>query len=179
MSQLDILNYSVLTPSPVERLETMSSRTVVTGWLTQNVGFPFNESELSPSVRAKIGQLTELRQQVEIKHNSISQRQAEVARLKAQKPSNLTWIIILLILGALLVIVIVGAFLLLGGFLLYRRRKKIDTQIQQRVAEMVMTDKIRAHVRRGKAPPAKHDIRPLGLASQKAGSEPGFCPSET
>jgi hypothetical protein len=115
----------------------MSSRTIVTGWLTQNVGFPFNESELSPSIRAKIGQLTELRQQVEIKHDSISQRQAEIARLKAQKTSNLTWIMILLILGTLLVIVIVGAFLLLGAFLLYRRRRKIDTQIQQRVAEMV------------------------------------------
>jgi hypothetical protein len=115
----------------------MSTRTTVTGWLTQNVGFPFNESELSPNVRAKIGQLAELRQQVETKNYGISQKQAEIARLKAQKTSNLMWIVILAVLGALLLIIIVGAFLLLGAFLLYRRRRKADTQIQQRVAEMV------------------------------------------
>jgi len=115
----------------------MSARTIVTGWLNQNVGFPFNESELSPNVRAKIGHLSDLRQQVEIKNNAVSQKQAEIARLKAQKTSNLTWTIILLIAGALLLIVILGAFLFLGALLLYRRRNKIETQIQQRVAEMV------------------------------------------
>jgi len=115
----------------------MSARTIVNSWLTQNVGFPFNESELSPNVRAKIGQLADLRQQVEIKHSAISQKQAEIAKLRAQKKGNLVLIITLLIAGAILLIAIIGAFLLLGAFLLYRRGKKLETQIQQRVAEMV------------------------------------------
>ena len=115
----------------------MSARALVTGWLAQKVGFPFNESELSPSIRAKIGQVVRLREQVEIKNDGISQRQSEVARLKSQMNSKTAWMIIAIVLGAILLVLIIGAVLLIVAFLLYRQRKKTQTQIQQRVAEMV------------------------------------------
>jgi len=41
------------------------------------------------------------------------------------------------ILGAVLLVVIVGVGLLVAAFLMYRNRKKLDAQIQQKVAEMV------------------------------------------
>jgi hypothetical protein len=115
----------------------MSTRSLVVNWLFQKVGFPFNESELSPALRTRVGQLAELRAQVEFKNAQILQKQQEVAALKSRKGTNTIWIVILVILGAVLLVVVVGAALLVGSYLMYRKRKQFDAQIKLKVGEMV------------------------------------------
>ncbi len=115
----------------------MSARSLVANWLSQKVGFPFDESELSPRLRTRVGQLAELRSQIESKDALIIQKQQQVAALKSRKSTNTIWIVILSILGAVLLVIIVGVALLVAAFLLYRKRKKADAQIQRKVSEMV------------------------------------------
>lgn len=63
----------------------MSARAAVLSRLSFKVGFPFSESELSPSLRRKIGELEALKVQIDSTVNAISMRQTELVRIQATK----------------------------------------------------------------------------------------------
>jgi len=63
----------------------MSARSLVANWLFQKVGFPFDESELSPNLRGKVGQLAELRAQIESRNAQILQKTAGGRRTQVQE----------------------------------------------------------------------------------------------
>lgn len=115
----------------------LSSRGAITGLLSQRVGFPFNEAELSPSLRKKVGDLADMQAQIEFRRSTVVQRQNDIARLKSQKGKNTGWVVILAAVGVALAIVIIGLFFLVGAFLLYRQRRKIDEKIRNIDAEMM------------------------------------------
>ncbi|OLD11067.1 MAG: hypothetical protein AUI93_05645 [Crenarchaeota archaeon 13_1_40CM_3_52_10] len=109
----------------------MSTRAFILNLLVQRVGFPFTEVDLSPGLRRKVGELADLRQGVELRQNTVLQRQTEIVHLNSRKGNNTIWLILLIIAGAILLIFIVGIASLIGAYLVYRERQKMETQIRQ------------------------------------------------
>ncbi len=114
----------------------MSSRATIIGLLAQRVGFQFNEEELSPGLRRKVGELAELKQTIDFRRVLATQRQGEIVHLRTKKGNNTILLIILIIVGVLLLIIIIGVAPLIGAYFAYRERQKIDTRIQQANAEI-------------------------------------------
>jgi rubrerythrin len=114
----------------------MSSRATIIGWLTSRVGFPFSESELSPVLRRRVGEVTDVAQRVNGQTYLIDQKYVEVANLNSQKTSQTKWMIASAALGALLLIIIVGAALFVVTYIMYQRRKKTEQLIKERSLEI-------------------------------------------
>ncbi len=116
----------------------MSARAFVLGLLTQRVGFQFDEEELSPSLRRKVGELADLRQKVEARNNTILQRDREIATLRSQRGNKTVWLAILIIAGVILLFVfLVGVVFLVGAYFVQKQRGKIDAQIRQASFDIV------------------------------------------
>ncbi len=119
----------------------MNARDTVLGKLTQNGGFSFSESELSPELRKRIGELAELQYKADY-----SQYHAYILHEREQ---NITGVTIFLLVPLGLVFTIVGlAFfsyesyalevgvpLLVGVFLAFVYLKTVNQQIQERQHE--------------------------------------------
>lgn len=114
----------------------MSARDMVVGWLAKRVGFHFSESELSPVLRRRVGEISDVQQQVYGLTYLTDQKMAAISSLKSKKSSLTAWMIVSVILGVLLLIVIVGIALFAVTYLLYRRRQKTERLIQERTLEI-------------------------------------------
>jgi hypothetical protein len=114
----------------------MSARTTVIGWLTQRVGFPFSESELSPVLRRRVGEISDIEQRIYGQTYLIGQKMAAVANLRSRKTSQTLWLVVSAVLGALLLIIIVGAALFVVTYIMYRRREKTEQLIRERTLEI-------------------------------------------
>jgi hypothetical protein len=114
----------------------MSARTTVIGWLTQRVGFPFSESELSPVLRRRVGEISDIEQRIYGQTYLIDQKMAAVANLRSRKTSQTLWLVVSAVLGALLLIIIVGAALFVVTYIMYRRREKTEQLIRERTLEI-------------------------------------------
>src|SRR5713226_4395557 len=99
----------------------MSARDLVIGWLTKRVGFPFSEAELSPVLRRRVGEISDIEQRIYGLTYLIDQKTAAVSNLRSKKTSQTVWMVLSAILGALLLIIIVGVALFAVTYLLYRR----------------------------------------------------------
>ncbi len=114
----------------------MSARDLVIGWLTKRVGFPFSEAELSPVLRRRVGEISDLEQRIYGLTYLIDQKMGAVSNLRSKKSSQTLWMVVSAILGALLLIIIVGIALFAATYLLYRRREKTERLIQERTSEI-------------------------------------------
>jgi len=106
------------------------------GWLTKRVGFPFSEAELSPMLRRRVGEISDLEQRIYGLTYLLDQKMAAVSNLRSKKTSQTVWMVLSAILGALLLIIIVGIALFAATYLLYRRREKTQRLIQERTSEI-------------------------------------------
>ena len=114
----------------------MSARDTAMGWLTKRVGFPFSEAELSPMLRRRVGEISDLEQRIYGLTYLLDQKMAAVSNLRSKKTSQTVWMVLSAILGALLLIIIVGIALFAATYLLYRRREKTERLIQERTSEI-------------------------------------------
>lgn len=114
----------------------MSARGTVLGWLTNRVGFPFSEAELSPMVRRQVGDISDVQQRIYSLTYLIDQKMAAVTNLRSSKSSQTMWMILSAAAGALLLIVIVGIALFPVTYIFYRRRQKTERLIKERVLEI-------------------------------------------
>ena len=101
----------------------MSARNRIVQVLTEKVGFQFNESELPPSLRQKIGDLATTRQQIDDKVSQLNMRWQQGQSLTNQAKSKTGTLIAQIIGGVLLAFgtlgAVVEAFVSFPGVLVY------------------------------------------------------------
>jgi len=138
----------------------MSARAIVIGGLTRRVGFPFAETELSPVLRRRVGEISDVEQQIAGLTFLISQKMTAVAFLRSRKSSQTMWLIVSAVLGDILLIVIVGVLLFVVTYVMYRRRQKSERLINERTLEIANLNTEIATLRSG------NDTKLSALASE-------------
>lgn len=107
----------------------LTYRDSVSNMLAQKVGFPIDESVLSPVARRRISELVEMRQGVDARQALIPQERMNVTTLQSRRKKLGNYVTLTLIIGVATVIILVGIAFFALAIYYYRQRQKIDRQI--------------------------------------------------
>ncbi len=108
----------------------MCARAIILAQLSQRVGFPFDESELSPALRKKVGELKDTWEKDSAKYFGIQSLESERRNYDGVFAISLILGILFLLFGLFSsFLIVIAIILLVVAYLFYREKRKIELRI--------------------------------------------------